>query len=134
MSHSNVFTLGATAVMAAGSFSFASAPATAKDRPVVVTAPLEDPAVPTRRVSFRDLNLTTNEGQKTLMRRVKNAVTIVCLESTYSSDLVAEHKCRRFAWKGALPQVDRAMQREIEIASTGSSSIATSAITIAIPE
>lgn len=105
---------------------------TADDEPVVVTGQPEE-AVPTRRVSFADLNLASTAGQKTLDRRVGGAVRSVCLEATGPNPLDwAEYACRADAWRGAKPQMARAIERAQQLAANGSSSIAPVAITISV--
>jgi UrcA family protein len=85
-------------------------------------------------VSYADLNLASMKGQTTLNRRVDYAVDSVCAESTISVDYYDMHNCKNFAWSGAQPQIDRAIQRAREIASTGSSSIAAAAIVLTFPK
>jgi UrcA family protein len=109
-----------------------AAPAIAKEKPVVVTAPQDE--VPTRRVSYRDLNLATPLGEKTLFSRVGYAVKGVCNEATGSNaEFYAEMSCRKGAWSGARPQIAQAIQRAHELAQFGTSSIPAVAITIAFP-
>jgi UrcA family protein len=125
----------ATAITAGGFF-VVSPPASAR-QPIVVTAPAVDMVV--RRVSFADLNLASMSGEKTLNRRVGGAVTSVCIEAvgpdTRSLDsTIANMRCTRHAWNGARPQIASAVQRARQIAATGSSSIAATAIVISIPQ
>ncbi len=107
-------------------------PAHSKVKPVVVTAPAPDQI--TRRVSYRDLNLTLATDQRTLNHRVGSAVTYVCSEATMSSDIFGRINCRNYAWDGARPQIAQAIERANQIALTGSSPIAAVAITISIPQ
>ena len=106
--------------------------ASARDRPVVVTA--RDLEAPTRRVSYADLNLASRPGERTLNRRVDRAVTDVCAESGDGSHHFEDINCRNFAWDGARPQIARAVQRARELASTGQSSIAAAAIVLSFPQ
>ena len=108
----------------------AASPATAKDRPIVVTAIQED--VPVRYVSYRDLNLVLAKDEKRLVSRVRVAARDVCQESVQSDTPFSTYfmKCRSNAWQGAAPQIDRAVTRAREIAANGWSSIAPVAITI----
>ena len=106
--------------------------ASAKPQSAVVTA--LDPDAPTRRVSYADLNLASLQGEKVLNRRVGSAVTDVCREATNGIGYYEDTKCRSFAWGGARPQIDRAVLRAREIASTGQSSIAAAAITLSFPQ
>lgn len=125
----------ATAITAGGLF-VVSPPASAR-QPIVVTAPAEDMVV--RRVSFADLNLASTAGEKTLNHRVGGAVTSLCIEAvgpdTRSlSSTIANMRCTRQAWDGARPQIANAVQRARDIAATGSSAIAATAIVISIPQ
>ena len=88
-----------------------------------------------RRVSYADLNLASAPGERTLNRRVAGAVMDVCNEAVggNSTDLVYRD-CATGAWQGARPQISLALQRAHEIATTGSSSIATVAIAVGAPQ
>ena len=131
MTHCKILSmLAAVAVTAGGLIAMAPA-ASAKDRPVVVVAPLD---VPTRRVSYVDLNLTTPAGEKLLNRRVASAVRSVCNEARgISSDFYATIACRDGAWDGARPQMKRAVRRAHDFAATGSPLIAVGVIVLAAP-
>jgi UrcA family protein len=123
----------ATAITAGGLFIFS--PEASARPPIVVTAP--DIAV--RHVSYADLNLASLSGEKTLNRRVGSAVDSVCIEAVGSDTStlagnIANRRCNRGAWNGARPQIVRAVERARQIAATGSSTIAASAIVISIPE
>lgn len=121
--------IGSCLVAASAGLSVA---AVAKDRPVVVYGQ-QDPLIPTRHVSYADLNLASAAGQKTLYRRVDVAVDDVCEDATGPSALsIAQQQCHKFAWSGAKPQMERAFQRATEIAQTGHSSIKLAAIRIAV--
>ena len=81
------------------------------DRPLVVIAEPE-PLPPTRRVGYADLNLATQIGERTLVRRVRTAVNEVCEEEMGPSPLFYyEHSCRVLTWKDTRPQVDQAIAR-----------------------
>ena len=110
----------------------ATAPAGAKERPIVVTASEE--AIPVRYVSYRDLNLARAQDQRLLVKRVRYAAKGVCADSIpgslgYEAHFVA---CRSQALDGAQPQIDRAVARARDIAANGWSAIAPVAITIAV--
>jgi UrcA family protein len=106
-----------------------AAPAVSKEKPVVVTAPSDEN--PTRRVSYRDLNLATTLGEKILFRRVSYAVSGVCNEAIGpNADFYGEMSCRKDAWSGARPQMAQAVQRARELALYGTSSIPAVAISI----
>ena len=80
----------------------ASAPAPAKEVTVLGQLPVDQL---TERVSYSDLDLATPYGME------------------YGT-------CRSFAWTGARPQMQQAMARAQQIASTGTSAIAPVAIMI----
>ncbi len=134
MFQSKLLSMSATlAITAAGLAIVAEAPAVGQKAPFVVTAPRADDQL-TQRVSYADLNLASVRGEKSLYRRVGSAVEIVCPELQVKIEMYAEAKrCRKFAWGGARPQIERAVTRAREIASTGKSSIAIAAIQIHVP-
>ena len=107
-------------------------PAIAKNKPVVVTAPSPiDSDTPVRYVSYRDLNLITDAGARTLMNRVRWAAKDVCSATEFDQEMLFTVRCNRTALHRATPQVEAAIQRAREIAMTGQSSIAAAAIVIA---
>ena len=122
----------AAALVAGGLFLPTSA--TAKDNPVLVTAPTE---LLVRHVSYADLDLALPAGVSTLNDRVDFAIGDVCTEAnlgdngsfSFKSGMM---KCSNEAWSGARPQIASAVQRAREIATAGSSPIAAAAITISI--
>lgn len=117
---------GLLAVCAA---SFLGGTAVAQPPIVVSTEP-----VPTERVSYADLNLASADGVERLTNRVRRAVTHVCAPH-YSRDTLVDYTdCKSFAWSGARPQMDLAIQRAQQIALNGTSSIAPVAILIAVPQ
>ena len=123
-----------TSLLAACAVTFvvfsATAPAMAKQQPIVVTATTGD--VPVRYVSYRDLDLTSAKDEKLLVRRVRNATYDVCTESVPDGTAInsAFLACRTHAWRGASPQIDRAVTRARDIAVNGWSAIAPVAISI----
>lgn len=110
----------------------ATAPAAAKQRPIVVTATAEE--IPIRLVSYRDLNLAKAHDEKVLISRVRFAARDVCTESVrYDTAFGTEFSaCRNQAWRGAEPQIERAVERARQIASNGWSAIAPVAISISL--
>jgi UrcA family protein len=125
----------ATAITAGGLLIFS--PQASARQPIIVTAPSADLVV--RHVSYADLNLASERGEKVLNRRVGSAVTSLCIEAvgpdTHSlGSTIANMRCASGAWDGARPQIARAVERARQIAATGSSSIAAAAIVITIPE
>jgi UrcA family protein len=123
-----------TSLLAACAVTFAvfsaTAPAMAKSQPIVVTAVPED--VPVRFVSYSDLNLARAADEKMLVRRVRSATYDVCTESVPDGTAVTSAflACRTHAWRGASPQIERAVTRAREIAANGWSAIAPVAISI----
>lgn len=117
----------------AASLSIATPAAAGQDKPVVVYAePQEDRL--TERVPYGDLNLAIKKDTRRLHRRVASAVKRVCL---YDGDEIGVQElgyrlCSDQAWDGAQPQIAQAIARAEEIALTGKSSIAATAITIKV--
>lgn len=108
----------------------ASAASAGPQRPVVVYG-APDEGTRTERVSYADLNLNQRADERKLKLRVAGAVKRVCLYegSTVRQDLGFE-RCSDDAWGSARPQIVRAVARAREIALTGQSSIAATAIAI----
>jgi UrcA family protein len=111
----------------------ASAATAAQDNPVIVYAEPEN--VRTERVSYADLNLAEMGDERRLERRVAGAVKRVCLFENGRSGLqdLGYYSCSGAAWNGARPQIAQAVSRAKQVALTGKSSIAATAITISIP-
>jgi len=110
-------------------------PAYGRSGPVYVVG-RED--VVSRHISYADLNLASVAGERTLNRRVGTAVNGLCLDVTGGNDGSTTFKysmarCNGHAWSGARPQIAAAIQRAREIASTGSSTISATALTISLP-
>lgn len=110
----------------------AATPAAARDRTVVVTATNQGDT--TRRVTYRDLNLASAPGERTLAKRVGHAVSRLCFDPAGGSrgDLHEAGVCRSAAWDGAQPQIDRAVRRAREIAANGGSAIAPVTIKVGV--
>ena len=127
--------LAAAAVTIGGLFlPFTSA--TAKEGPVVVTAP-EPTSLVVRRVSYADLDLALPDGRTTLHDRVGFAVSDVCAEANLFDNGSPEFKtgvlkCSNSAWGNARPQIARAIQRASDIAANGWSPIAAATISISV--
>ena len=102
--------------------------ALAENRPVVIHA---EP-VRSERVSFASLDLTQASDQKRLRYRVAGAVERVCLRDVGRDGLqdAGYFTCENNAWNGAEPQIANAITRAEQIAMTGSSTIAATAITV----
>jgi UrcA family protein len=101
-------------------------------KPVFVTGtPTED--VIRRNVIYRDLNLATEYGEKKLHRRVSYAVSDVCNQAVGREPgmVFFREDCRKSAWDSARPQISQAVQRAREIATSGASTLAPVAISIA---
>ena len=127
--------LAAAAVTIGLFLPFASA--TAKETPVVVTAPPQEADLVVRRVSYADLDLALPDGRATLHERVGFAIGDVCAEANLFDNGSPEFKsgvmkCSNRAWDHANPQMARAVQRANEIAATGWSTIAAATISISV--
>jgi UrcA family protein len=88
----------------------------------------------TRSVSYADLDLASPNGVKRLTTRVRSAVGYVCAPHLDRVRASGYGECRSYAWKGARPQMDLAVQRAQQIAQNGVSAIAPVAIVIAVPQ
>ena len=108
-------------------FVASSAPAAAKEVTVLGQLPVDQL---TERVSYADLDLATSYGVETLTYRVRGAVNRVCSPLDQRVTFAEHGECRSFAWNGARPQMQQAVARAQQIASTGSSAIAPVAILI----
>lgn len=138
MTYAKLISMCAALGLTAGAFALTAPPAFGKSAPVVVTAPAPSDMV-RRHISYADLNLASPAGERTLNRRVAGAVSGLCLEATGGADGsftmgIEIRRCTNSAWEQARPQISQAVQRANEIASTGTSTFAATAITIAIPE
>ena len=127
----------AIAAVSGGQF-FAASPAFGKSGPILVTAtPPEELVV--RHVSYADLNLAVDAGQRTLNRRVGTAVSDLCTEAAGGNDgstvfRYSMIRCSNFAWNDARPQIARAVQRSQELALTGKTAIAATSLIISLPK
>jgi UrcA family protein len=103
-----------------------------QERPVVIYGEPEN--VRTERVTYADLDLAERRDQRKLNLRVTGAVKRVCLfENRSGLQDLGYYNCAGHAWDGAKPQIAQAIQRAREIAMTGQSSIAATAIAIRVP-
>lgn len=87
-------------------------------RDVVVQAQT-NPDVLTATVKFSINDIRSLAGQKTLVRRVRQATYDVCpgyQETGFFTDSIS---CPSLAWAGAKPQIDRAIKRAMAMADTG---------------
>ena len=124
-----ILVLGASAAISVAVPTIAEAKP-ASDRPLVVIAEPEL-VQPTRRVDFADLNLATQLGERTLIRRVRGAVNDVCGEEIGPSPMFYhEHSCRVLTWKDARPQVHQAIARARGMAAAGSPGIAATVVIV----
>ncbi|NVD44773.1 UrcA family protein [Qipengyuania atrilutea] len=91
----------------------------------------EPPPEGTTLVSYADLNLTTGAGERTLKERVRGAVRFVCKpHATFG--WYEYYGCRNFAWKGAMPQIERAVKRARDLAVNGKSNIPPVALAVSV--
>ena len=105
----------------------------AQDRPVVVYAE-PDANVRTERVTYSDLDLARDRDQRKLHLRVAGAVKRVCLFEDGRAGLqdLGYYECATDAKQEAAPQIAQAVERARQLALTGQSSIAATAITISV--
>ena len=104
------------------------------ERPVVVTAEPE-PEAATRRVTYADLDLATQLGERALVRRVSSAVKEVCREELGPWPLYyAETSCRMLTWRDTKPQVAQAIARARGMAAVSSPGVAAAAIVVKVAE
>lgn len=130
MTYGKAFTLSAAVATLA-----VAAPVSAKGPPVYVVAPTD---IISRHIGYADLNLASTAGARALTNRVGVAVSDLCDEATGGNDGSMSyrfnvHRCSGHAWDEARPQMALAIQRARDIASTGSSTIAATALTISLP-
>lgn len=102
----------------------------AQNKPVVVYAEPQE-GLRTERVTYADLDLSQRDHQRKLNLRVAGAVKRVCLYEDRNG-VWDYYRCADGAWDGARPQIAQAVARAQEIALTGKSSIAATAITIRV--
>ena len=110
-------TIAAVVGGVAASIVFLSSPATAQESPIVVTGP--GSAMHIERVPVQDLNLASREGERTLYRRVSNAVERVCLHDEgrwYGMTQPDFVTCTEGAWRGARPQMVGMLYRARQLA------------------
>jgi UrcA family protein len=118
---------------AAGLAASIGSPSAAQAKEVTVLREIVHEDQLTGTVSYADLDLASPAGARALNMRVGNAVLGVC-EPLSMPDSFAQHSaCRSFAWAGARPQIDSAIARARQLASTGVSAVAPVAIRIAVP-
>lgn len=132
MEYNRLISALAAVAITTAAFTFASSPAFAEERPILVVA---DSEIITRRISYADLNLASAFGERTLKHRVSGGIYSLCSEATGGDDgsyvtNFARMKCNKTAWGQARPQMANAAQRARDIALTGTSTIAAVAITI----
>lgn len=110
-------------------FGFAAVQSAAAQGQVVVYGEPEPAA--TRHVSYVDLDLATNNGERKLIRRVRAAVNQVCAEELGPSAIhYVRTSCRNLTWDETEPQLGRAMSRARQRAAINGSPIAATAIIV----
>jgi UrcA family protein len=91
---------------------FAGSGALAQDGQIIVRGPGPDTRF--ERVGYYDLNLAARTDERTLYRRVGNAVERVCLYDEgrwYGLAVPDYNQCAERSWRGARPQVIGAVYR-----------------------
>jgi UrcA family protein len=95
---------------------------------VGVAAAQTSPAPSATQVSYSDLNLSTEDGARTLLRRINIAANTACGDKTHSPLLpraAAEHdRCVATATKAAIGRVDSQMVAEIHRAESAGTLVA----------
>jgi UrcA family protein len=133
MNYGKALAMCAATLVAAVAIGAAASPVRARPPHTIVVVAHPEELV-TRRISYADLNLASAPGERTLNRRVGYAVSSLCNEAVGGDSTSFVYRdCDSGAWRGARPQISVAVERAREIASTGSSLIAATAITIALP-
>ena len=108
--------------------------AQAQENPVVVYGEPQE-GLRSERVTYADLDLRQRGHERQLNRRVAGAVKRVCLYESHSARQdIGYDRCSDDAWGDARPQIAQAVARATEMALTGKSSIAATAITISVGE
>lgn len=119
---------GVTASLLIATAAFAAS----QEKPVVVYAEPQE-GLRSERVSYADLDLSQRGHERKLNLRVAGAVKRVCLyENRIGLQDLGYYRCADDAWGDARPQIAQAVARAREIALTGRSSIAATAITISV--
>lgn len=111
-----------------------AASAAGEDKPVVVYGePQENTR--TEHVSYADLDLSQRKDARKLNLRVNGAVKRVCLFENSRNGLQDNgyYSCADDAWDQARPQIAQAVDRATQLAMTGKTSIAATAISINVP-
>ena len=137
MNYGKLLSMIAAVAIPAGGLVLMAPPASAR-APIVVSAPVPADIV-TRHIGYADLNLASSAGEMALKGRVRGAIASLCGEAIGGNDgrlttRLNDRYCRSAAWTQATPQIDRAVERAHEIASTGTSTIAAAGIAIVLPK
>ena len=126
MKHEHFWVMCAAASTALALIVGAAGAAVAQEQAATIVGKRSEDGLSTR-VSYRDLNLASLQGEKILNRRVGAAAHMVCEPHFTTFD---QMDCVSYAWRGARPQIAMAVQRAREIALTGNSGIPLVAIAI----
>jgi UrcA family protein len=138
MNYIRAISLCAAITITSGGLFLVGTPAFGRSGPILVTGAQPEEIV-VRHVSYADLNLAVEAGQRTLDRRVGSAVTSLCTEALGGNDGGTSFRysmihCSNGAWNDARPQMARAIQRAQELALTGQTAIAATALVISLPK
>jgi UrcA family protein len=78
-----------------------------------IGAPIRELSIRSR-VSYADLDLTTDGGVSTLKKRVKDAASSACSEIKVDNPVPGwtVERCIKDAVNGAMPQIDKAVEAE----------------------
>jgi UrcA family protein len=99
-----------------------AAPAIAQEQSIVITGQKLPSGyeLVTSTVQIADLNLATNAGVQEMEKRVAHGVATVCPTPSGTAPGYELHDydaCKKFAWAGARPQMDKAVQAATQRAS-----------------
>lgn len=106
-------------------------PSAAKDRPVIVQAPLDEQAT-VQRVGYGDLNLASAADKKLLHRRVGTAVRKVCDVANPGAHFTDLWMCHDLSWANARPQIRGAIDRANGTAMADASAAVSSSIVVSV--
>ena len=106
-------------ILAAAGLLALTMPATAQEPEIVVKGKVNVPegTEPVSQVvSFADLDLATREGQEELEKRVEAAIKKICWSHPKPArwQVKDSEECDAFAWDGARPQMQQAIDEAME--------------------
>lgn len=135
MNYGRAIAICGAALVAAVALGTASFAVEAQSIRSVLGAQPDEHGMLTRRITYADIDLASPLGERTLTRRVRGAIGSLCSEATrFDGSVEADDvrgQCDHATWMEARPQIDRAVHRARDTASTGTSPSIATAIAIA---